>query len=65
MHNAEHHKNCTQRRKSHKKLKKNKEMAVIIKNYNIIYGIESNKVFKLIRSYGLDSQIYVKNKKPH
>jgi hypothetical protein len=36
IHNAEHHRNCTQRREPHKKLQKNKEMAVIIKNYNII-----------------------------
>jgi len=35
--NAEHHRNWTQRREPHEKLQKNKEMAVIIKNYNIVY----------------------------
>jgi hypothetical protein len=47
IHNAEHHRNCTQRREPHRKLQKNKEMAVIIKKITISYMIESNKVFKL------------------
>jgi hypothetical protein len=36
--NAECHRNYTQRGKPNEKLQKNKETAVIIKNYNTIYS---------------------------
>ena len=65
IHNAENHRNCTQRRKPHEKLQKSKETAVIIKNYNIIFSSVKQGVQAQSRVKVWIHKSMPRTKKPH